>query len=59
MKEVGLSVVDSVYMASTAPAEVLGIQKGRIEAGYDADLVVFDDDIRVTAVYLGGERSDA
>lgn len=58
VKEVGLSVVDSVYMASTAPAEVLGIQKGRIEAGYDADLVVFDDDIRVTAVYLGGERSD-
>lgn len=55
VKQVDLSVVDSVYMASTVPATLLGVPKGRIQQDFDADLVVFDEDIRVQAVYLQGE----
>ena len=41
---VGVSLSDAVTMASTAPATVLGLEnrKGRIEAGYDADIAVLD-----------------
>jgi N-acetylglucosamine-6-phosphate deacetylase len=31
------------------------ISKGRIEVGYDADLVVLEEDLSVAATYLNGE----
>ncbi len=52
----GLSVVDSVYMAAATPARILGLNKGRIEVGRDADLVVFDEDINIQNVYIQGEQ---
>ena len=33
-----------VELMSTAPSRILGIQKGRIDTGCDADLVIFDPD---------------
>ncbi|MFC1693841.1 amidohydrolase family protein, partial [Candidatus Latescibacterota bacterium] len=41
---VGLSLADAVTMASTTPATILGLQdnKGRLEAGFDADICVLD-----------------
>jgi len=49
----GISLTDSVYMAAATPADLLGLPKGRIEVGKDADLIVFDENINVKAVYLG------
>lgn len=31
-----------------------GCKKGRLAEGYDADIVVFDDDINVSAVFTRG-----
>lgn len=56
VQRVGLSVTDSVYMASAVPARLLGLKKGRIEAGYDADLVLFDEQVQVKRVYTKGEK---
>ena len=55
---IGMDLVDVVRMAATTPARVVGLgrSKGRIEPGYDADLVLFDKDIQVEEVYLAGER---
>lgn len=33
-----------IELMSTAPSRILGIQKGRIDTGCDADLVIFDPD---------------
>jgi N-acetylglucosamine-6-phosphate deacetylase len=54
----GLSLDEAVRMASTWPAEFLGLSEshGRIAAGYRADLVVMDDDFHVRASWLGGNR---
>lgn len=54
----GVGLCDAVKMASTTPAKVLGLQKGRIEPGYDADLVLFDEDINVKGVILDGRYLD-
>ncbi len=55
-REVGESVVDSVKMLTEVPARILGLNKGKLECGYDADIIAFDDDICVSFVVVGGER---
>ena len=51
------TLVDAVRMASTTPAEALGLgdRKGRVQVGYDADLVVLDEALDVKATMVGGE----
>jgi N-acetylglucosamine-6-phosphate deacetylase len=52
----GLPLDEAVRMASTYPADFLGLGKshGRIAAGCRADLVVMDDDFRILQSWIGG-----
>jgi N-acetylglucosamine-6-phosphate deacetylase len=52
----GLPLEEAVRMASTYPAEFLGLREshGRIAPGYRADLVVLDDEYRVRQSWIGG-----
>lgn len=54
---VGTSIVDAVYMGSTAPAKKLGIDhyKGSLEIGKDADIVVLSDDFNVKLTMIQGQ----
>jgi N-acetylglucosamine-6-phosphate deacetylase len=53
----GATVVDVAKMMSTTPARVMGYtDRGAIETGKRADLVIVDTDLEVTEVYLAGER---
>jgi N-acetylglucosamine-6-phosphate deacetylase len=45
---------EAVKMASQVPARVLGVNKGRLEAGCDADLVVMDADFCVRMTFVAG-----
>ncbi len=53
----GGTLPEAVEMASTTPARVLGLEqrKGRLRAGYDADVVVFGDQWRVACTLIAGE----
>jgi N-acetylglucosamine-6-phosphate deacetylase len=57
-KTVGAPLFSAVRMASLTPAEVLGFanQKGKIEKGYDADLILFDDEINIKSVITNGNK---
>jgi len=48
-KEVGIPLPDCIKMMTTTPLSVIGFKgkKGLIEKGYDADIIVFDSDIRM------------
>lgn len=54
----GCSLEDAVRMASTNPAEIMGIDgsKGSLEVGKDADIVIFDDNINVSATIVNGKK---
>jgi N-acetylglucosamine-6-phosphate deacetylase len=46
----------AVQMTATTPARALGLERvGDLRAGYDANLVVLDSDLQVTAVMAGGD----
>jgi N-acetylglucosamine-6-phosphate deacetylase len=34
----------------------LGLRKGSIKADFDADIIVFDEQINVSDVFVGGEK---
>lgn len=55
-KSVGVPLVDAVKMMSLTPAKVIGVDsfKGKIEKGYDADIILFDDNINIKSVMLSG-----
>jgi len=54
----GIPLAEAARMASTYPAEFLGLQQshGRIAAGYRADLVVLNDDLSVHETWIAGAR---
>lgn len=51
----GIDFYEAVKMASQTPAKMLGINKGKIEVGYDADLVILNDDFTVSKTIIGGK----
>ena len=57
VKEAGIPLTEAVRMMSATPARIMGLsQKGSIAPGMDADLVVFDEEIRVKQVFAMGKE---
>ena len=58
MEDTGIPVEEAVYLASGAPARLLGLEgrKGVLRAGADADVVLFDRKMRVKAAFVEGEQ---
>jgi N-acetylglucosamine-6-phosphate deacetylase len=54
---VGIPLVEAVRMASLTPARVIHADrtKGSLEAGKDADLVIYESDFQAWTVMVGGE----
>jgi N-acetylglucosamine-6-phosphate deacetylase len=56
VEHVGIPLDEALRMASSYPAKVIKVtDKGRIEPGYKADLVLFDKDFEVKLVCIEGE----
>jgi len=53
----GVPLLHAIQMISSTPARICGVekQKGSLTIGKDADVVIFDQDIRVLATLVKGE----
>jgi N-acetylglucosamine-6-phosphate deacetylase len=51
---VGLSWPEALQTATAVPGEVLGVKRGRLRAGWIADLTVWDDEFRAIATMVEG-----
>ncbi len=53
----GLPLAEIVKSATETPARIMGIagSKGSLREGYDADIVIFDNDVNVSEVIVGGK----
>ncbi|MCD0247344.1 N-acetylglucosamine-6-phosphate deacetylase [Xanthomonas melonis] len=54
----GVDLAEAARMASTYPAQCIGLGErlGRIAPGYQADLVLVDDDVQVLNTWVAGQR---
>ena len=58
VEKLGVSLEEAVRMASTYPAEFLGLATthGRIAAGFAADFVLLDEQTQVRSTWIAGQR---
>ena len=54
-KHTSMGVVEAVNAVTKVPAQKLGIQKGELKKGYDADIVFFDENFNVLKSIVNGE----
>ncbi len=53
----GAPIAEAVAMMTSTPARIANLAfKGTLRAGFDADIAVFDENINIKAVYIGGEN---
>lgn len=56
-REVGIPLAEAIRLITVNPAKVMGLpNKGDLLPGKDADIVIFDSDINVQGVFVGGKR---
>ena len=60
-KKAGIPLEDCVYMMTATPARILKLndRKGMLKPGYDADVVLMDEELHPVAVYVMGEKQFA
>jgi N-acetylglucosamine-6-phosphate deacetylase len=55
VNHLNIPLAEAVNMASLYPAQLAGVNKGKVETGFDGDLIVFDDSYQVKATFLAGK----
>ncbi len=57
VREGGVSLETAVGMATANPARIMGLEgrKGALRKGFDADVVIFDKDIRISRTIVKGK----
>ncbi|NDV82481.1 N-acetylglucosamine-6-phosphate deacetylase [Bacteroides sp. 51] len=55
----GQPLTDAVKMMSLTPATMMGIEghKGKIAVGYDADIIVFDENVNIKHTFVKGKKT--
>ena len=53
--EFGIPKYEAIKMASETPSKLMGLNKGVIDVGYDADFLVVDDKLNILNTVIGGE----
>ena len=54
--KMGIDFKEAVKMATETPAKHLGLKKGQIKEGYDADLLILNQDMEIDDVFILGEK---
>jgi len=51
-----MSLIEAVNAVTKIPAQMLHIKKGELKVGFDADIVIFDEDFSIISTIIAGER---
>ena len=56
VRDCGFSVPTAVKMLTETPAKILKVNKGFLSKNYDADIITFDENIKICNLFVGGEK---
>lgn len=56
VNECDIPLPTAVKMLTEVPAKILGVNKGEIAVGKDADIIVFDNNICLSNIFVGGVK---
>lgn len=54
-RHTSMNIVEVVNAVTKSPAQKLGINKGELRVGYDADIVIFDEEFNILHSIVGGD----
>jgi N-acetylglucosamine-6-phosphate deacetylase len=54
-RHTSMTLVDIVNSVTKIPARKLGVKKGELREGYDADIVIFDENFSIISTIVSGE----
>ncbi len=56
VQQAEVPLFDAINMMSSTPARIMGVEKnkGSLEAGKDADVIIFNDNIDIQKTFIGG-----
>jgi N-acetylglucosamine-6-phosphate deacetylase len=55
VQHTSMSPIEAIRSVTKIPAEKLGVKKGELRSGYDADIVIFDKDFSIISTIVAGE----
>lgn len=55
LQHTSMSRAEIVASVTKRPAQKLGLKKGELKKGYDADIVIFDEDFSIISTIINGE----
>ncbi len=55
-KHTSMSRIEAVNAVTRVPAQKLSLKKGQLKEGYDADIVIFDEDFSIISTIVAGEE---
>jgi len=53
-KHTTMTLIEIVNAVTKIPAKKLALNKGELKAGYDADIVIFDEDFSIITTIVNG-----
>ena len=56
VNDCGYAIPTAVKMLTEVPAKILNVEKGVLSAGKDADIIVFDEEICVSDIFVMGKK---
>ncbi len=57
VKKAGIPLLSAIKMITEVPARIMKLQnKGKLQKGFDADIIMFDEDINIKRVLISGEE---
>jgi N-acetylglucosamine-6-phosphate deacetylase len=56
IKYTDMLLIQAIYSVTVAPAQKLGINKGELTEGFDADIVLFDENLKILKTFVAGEE---
>ena len=56
VNECGFTLSEASTMLSATPARLFGLNKGKLEASLDADIVILTNELTVREIYINGTK---